>query len=369
MKKRSKILLTLLLVLTIFLGMTGQKLMAQPQETSFSDVPSDHPAYSAIMELKNKAIIQGYGNGKFGIDDPLTRAHVIVMLVRSNPNLEVKALKSDFLDVPSGYWAEQEIATAAQAGIIQGYGDGNFGPDHKLNRGQLAKMLANAFEIKSIPDKQVYFSDIATCGFAAYIDALSSNGIVKASQDNCYAPAALAKRGEFALYFSNCLQVKTSGQPIIDHTPEEAEVQAPVACNNQAQGQEMLTGINAERKRLGLPELKFDPLLQAGADSRAVELATCFDFEHKRPDGSPWYTVFGDQAERSKHWSRLGENIAWGSYNYAQTAQATNQLFFDSPAHYGNIINPCYDLVGLSSHIDENGGKYWVQIFAQSRNP
>ena len=89
-------------------------------EALFSDVPFNHVFYDSIMDLVNRKITQGYGDGRFGENDPITRAQIAVMLVRARPDLKPAGMKSDFTDVPAGYWAEGEIDAAKKAGILDG---------------------------------------------------------------------------------------------------------------------------------------------------------------------------------------------------------------------------------------------------------
>ncbi|PGP92548.1 S-layer protein, partial [Bacillus cereus] len=49
----------------------------QAAETvGFKDVPVDHWSYKAIMDLKERNIVAGYGNGIFGFGDNITRGQV-----------------------------------------------------------------------------------------------------------------------------------------------------------------------------------------------------------------------------------------------------------------------------------------------------
>ncbi len=54
-------------------------------------------------------------------------------------NLKVSA--DPFKDVPAGNWAAGYIAYCQKQGFVNGYGDGNFGPNDKVTGYQMAKML------------------------------------------------------------------------------------------------------------------------------------------------------------------------------------------------------------------------------------
>jgi hypothetical protein len=160
------------------------------------------------MDLVDRAITQGYGDGRFGENDYITRAHIAVMLVRAREDLNPAGMKSDFSDVPDGYWAEGEIAAAAKAGILDGYGDGRFGPDDNITRAQLSKMVANAFNIKVNTGNPVTFTDVPSSYWAEeYISALASNDIVGGYGAGLFRPDYQATRGQFAKYLSNALSL------------------------------------------------------------------------------------------------------------------------------------------------------------------
>lgn len=48
----------------------------------FKDVPNNHWSYKAIMDLANKNVVAGYGNGLFGFGDDVTREQVAALMFR-----------------------------------------------------------------------------------------------------------------------------------------------------------------------------------------------------------------------------------------------------------------------------------------------
>ena len=49
-----------------------------------------------------------------------------------------------FSDVPAGHWAYDAVNRLAAAGIIDGYGDGNFGGERLMTRYEMAQIVAKA---------------------------------------------------------------------------------------------------------------------------------------------------------------------------------------------------------------------------------
>ena len=50
---------------------------------------------------------------------------------------------SDFSDLKSNHWAYSYIDKAAQAGLVSGMGEGKFGPESKLSNAQFITMVCN----------------------------------------------------------------------------------------------------------------------------------------------------------------------------------------------------------------------------------
>ena len=64
-----------------------------------------------------------------------------------------------FSDI-SGHWAEEVITKWKDKGIVNGYPDGTFKPDAPITRAELAKILSLAFELET-PEEPKTFGDVA----------------------------------------------------------------------------------------------------------------------------------------------------------------------------------------------------------------
>ena len=65
-----------------------------------------------------------------------------------------------FIDVPSNYWAKDQIDYFVQQGIISGYGDGNFKPEAKVTREEFCKLLVSTFNQPLETPVTPTFSDV-----------------------------------------------------------------------------------------------------------------------------------------------------------------------------------------------------------------
>ena len=113
---------------------------------SFSDVDAEHDYYEAIEMLSNLDILtgddaDGDGTMDFRAEDKITRAEVATIISRIQGINSAAQVATDFVDVPSTHWASGYVAQAAGQGIVNGYGDGNFGPEDNVTYEQAIKML------------------------------------------------------------------------------------------------------------------------------------------------------------------------------------------------------------------------------------
>lgn len=119
----------------------------------FPDVELGAWNYTAIATLANAGIIAGYGNGNFGPQDNITRAELATILARFCDET-VTADGDMFTDI-AGHWARNYINVAAKAGLVTGYGDGTFGPDNLITRAETVTMINRILERKASEDAVV----------------------------------------------------------------------------------------------------------------------------------------------------------------------------------------------------------------------
>ncbi|MGE6848174.1 S-layer homology domain-containing protein [Bacillus tropicus] len=169
----------------------------------FKDVPENHWSYKAIMDLKEKNIVAGYGNGMFGFGDNITRGQVARLIYAYlKPADELNAQKP-FTDI-EGHMFEKEILALNKAGIMNGFGNGKFGPDNILTREQLAVVLTKAFNFKAT--SITTFKDVDKNYWATNaISALQENKITTGTGDNKFEPQSLVTREQYALFLYNAI--------------------------------------------------------------------------------------------------------------------------------------------------------------------
>ena len=113
---------------------------------SYSDVKEDDNYYEAIEMLSKLNILTGDDKDGDGVmdfrpNDTITRAEVAAVICRVQDLNNLSQTTTPFTDVPSSHWASGYVAQAAGQGIINGYGDGNFGPEDDVTYEQAVKMF------------------------------------------------------------------------------------------------------------------------------------------------------------------------------------------------------------------------------------
>ena len=108
------------------------------ETNDFSDVSEGQWFNHAISTLAKMGIVSGYPDGTFKPGETITRAEFASMAARFDAKNGYPT--ADFSDV-AGHWAEVEIAKAAANGWINGYPDGSFQPDRKINRAEAMALV------------------------------------------------------------------------------------------------------------------------------------------------------------------------------------------------------------------------------------
>ncbi|BBH18910.1 hypothetical protein Back11_02550 [Paenibacillus baekrokdamisoli] len=94
--------------------------------------------------LKASGIIYGYLDGTFKPNQTISRAEIVAMLSKVINTTFVKSAK--FNDV-AGHWAEAEIDTLSDMGIVKGAADGSFKPNASATRFESLLMVLRMLNI------------------------------------------------------------------------------------------------------------------------------------------------------------------------------------------------------------------------------
>lgn len=170
----------------------------------FSDVKG-HWAEKDILAMAARGVVKG-AEGKAMPDDKVTRAQFAVFLALL---LDIPGTGRDlpFADVDRSAWYYNKLSAAYWAGLIRGYGDGRIGPGDYISREQMAVMAVGALKCagKPVPPATALsFGDRESVSSwaAGAVSTVSSAGIIKGFPDNTYRPGENATRAEAIVMLS-----------------------------------------------------------------------------------------------------------------------------------------------------------------------
>jgi hypothetical protein len=175
----------------------------RPQPAFFPDVPADHRFRTAIEALYDAGIVDGYLDGTFRPDAPVTRAQIAKWLVLLlGVHTEEPGPPPPFSDLPtqSGEASVDFIGEAARAGITQGFDDGTFRPDDSVTRIQLTRMIIRATQgwlSAPPPDFSAGFADVDAAD-QGFVNWGFYNDLVDGTAPGRFDPWGTATRGHAA---------------------------------------------------------------------------------------------------------------------------------------------------------------------------
>lgn len=177
----------------------------------FTDVPAGSDYAEAVQWASDNGYIYGYGDGRFGVNDNVTRAQLATIFHRA-AGTPAASGTSRFSDAEAGAYYINALSWAETAGLIAGYPDGRFGVGDPVTRQQVATIL---WRWAGSPAASAgnYLDENAISAYAqTAVDWSRSNGIIDARSDGRFAPTDNATRGEIVSALYNYMG-KTSTPP------------------------------------------------------------------------------------------------------------------------------------------------------------
>ncbi len=190
----------------------GELVQAALTEGVFYDVPPDAWYADAVTSLSAAGIMQGVGGGRFAPERTVTRGQLSAILHRiaGRPS----ASGTPFTDIAPDAYCAEAAAWAEERGILQGYADGTFRPNQPVSRQQFAAALhryaagegwdnGRRASLRGFPDEgQV--SDYAREPLRWALGA----GIMQGRSDGRLDPNGSATRAQTAVLLCRFLEMK-----------------------------------------------------------------------------------------------------------------------------------------------------------------
>ena len=108
------------------------------ERNNYSDVDVDAWYNVEVSTMTAAGVFNGYPDGSFKPDAPITRAELVSVMVTFFTELE--PVDPEFIDTV-GHWADEIIEAAYAEGLIEGYDDGSFKPDQSVTRAEAIKVI------------------------------------------------------------------------------------------------------------------------------------------------------------------------------------------------------------------------------------
>ena len=167
------------------------------------------PSKPALNTGDHFAYVMGYPDGTVRPNGSITRAEVSTILFRllsDKTRDEYFTTESSFTDVKAGAWYNNSIATLEKAGVIVDTAKGGaFRPDEAITRAELAAMLAQFADAKSVTG--VKFTDVSADHWAYDAIAIAAKmGWIAGYPDGTFRPDATITRAEMMTLVNRALE-------------------------------------------------------------------------------------------------------------------------------------------------------------------
>lgn len=183
---------------------------------AYSDVEAGTVVSEAVGILSNLEILTGFEDGTFRPSETVTRAQmaaIICRLLGYEDQAKSSMGSTVFNDVAADHWASGYVNVAQAQQIINGYGDGNYGPEDLVTYEQAVKMIVSALGYDLAANAKGGYP-------TGYLAIASAEGITKKANGKVGDAAA---RGTIAVLAYNALEVPLFEQDTWTTTGERDE--------------------------------------------------------------------------------------------------------------------------------------------------
>lgn len=171
---------------------------AAVKDTGFSDVDANAWYADAVMYCREHNLMAGIGNNQFAPESNLTRAQLATVLYRIEGAPAVTGTDA-FTDTPDGAWYSDAVLWASQQELVNGYGGGLFGPNDPVSREQMATILWRYAGSPSVSETASFTDSSSVASYAAAsVNWAGVNSIIRPVSGNLFAPKENATRAQVA---------------------------------------------------------------------------------------------------------------------------------------------------------------------------
>ena len=365
MKKR----LSLLLALVFCLGLVP---FASADNSPFSDVPSDHWAYDAVMETYNDGVMTGTATGVFSPSGKLSMNQFFTVLTRAFYNDDV--VNSTW----EGAWPNQNLDAAEKHNLFNGIV--SWRGDMEVTREIMAQMMYNvmidkgivlpnaeelAGTISNIPDNSsvddAFQTAVATC---YYWDLLSGT-----DPGGSFSPKGLINRAQAAVIYTRLKKaVNVLGAGIPENPGTAApDTTAPGTAGNPGDTQNPQAAPSATLTNgmpvtvdnvLALIEEYKNGTREPGEKAKAAGFTSYTDYSEYDPYNPPYFGAIGPGTECAKFAFAFWDDI-FGDAPYREVTdpwQIRPGDLIHFPSHWCIAVQSAYQEPGRDYPLTQTAG-------------
>ena len=134
-----------------------------------------HWSESKIMNLLKRRVVNGYPDGSFKPNNPITRAEFVAILVKA---LELQGNSDMSFNDLDNHWAKNYLKIAYALGIVSGFEDRTFKPNDFITREQMAVMIVKAKKFKDVLNDKEFADKDEIASWAKHaIDSVIVNAL------------------------------------------------------------------------------------------------------------------------------------------------------------------------------------------------
>lgn len=183
---------------------------SQPQNDMFADLDEVSWAKGYIVSLANRGILSGKGDGMFYPGASMLREE-FVKVVAAACKIDISSEHADFSDVADGAWYAPYIAACVNADIVNGTGDGRFGIGATITREDAAVMIVRALEyagVESASAEENFADEREISSYAQEaVKKLRKLGIISGDDNGNFKPKAAISRAEVSKIIYGMLDI------------------------------------------------------------------------------------------------------------------------------------------------------------------
>ena len=116
------------------------------QDNTYPDVKLDDWFNNAVSVMSKMDIVRGYPNGTFGPNSAISRAELATIAARFARQMNMAQTNDRTFSDIAGHWAEADIRYAAAIGWVNGYPDGTYMPDQPITRAEFITLVNRMLE-------------------------------------------------------------------------------------------------------------------------------------------------------------------------------------------------------------------------------